>query len=365
MAILCRRVLKRIPACQGSQSIEVIQIMRSQWLLTLVIIAMLIGGGWLWRQQAPVTVAVIAPTRGPAVEAIYATGTVEPSVMLPIASRAAGNLVELPVDEGAQVRKGQALARLDDADLTNTVQELEARARLARLSLQRMQELAQRKVVAAAEVDQARADLGAAEAVLKRAIAQRGFLTLTTPADGLIIRRDGEVGQFIPAGQAVFYLSCCAPLRVTADVDEEDIPRVRVGQKVVLHADALPDQVFDGTVSQITPKGDPVARTFRVRIRLADPAGLQIGMTVDANLIVTERQDALLVPSDAIQKDAVWLVADGRLRRQRVRVGVAGSQRSEILDGLSAEAQVVAKPAEDLREGAAARIRPPDSEPPP
>uniref|UniRef100_UPI0025FABDDF efflux RND transporter periplasmic adaptor subunit n=1 Tax=uncultured Thiocystis sp. TaxID=1202134 RepID=UPI0025FABDDF len=242
--------------------------MSKKWSLTLTIIVVMSIGGWLWWRESPVAVTVVYPTRGPAVEAIYATGTVEPSVMLPIASRAAGNLIELPVDEGDQVRKGQTLARLDDADLANTVQELDARARLARLNLQRMQELAQRKVVAAVDLDQARAELEAAEAVLRRAKAQRGFLTLSSPADGLIIRRDGEVGQFIPAGQAVFTLSCCAPLRVTADVDEEDIPRVRVGQKVVLHADALPDQVFDGEVSQITPKGDPVARTFRVRIRL-------------------------------------------------------------------------------------------------
>jgi RND family efflux transporter MFP subunit len=339
--------------------------MRKKWMLTLLIGIPMVAGGWLWWRESVVAITVVAPTRGPAVEAIYATGTVEPTVMLPIASRAAGDLVELDVDEGDQVRKGQALARLDDADLTNTVQELDARALLARLNLQRMQELVQRKVVATVEVDQARAELGAAEAVLRRAKAQRGFMTLTAPADGRIIRRDGEVGQFIPAGQAVFYLSCCAPLRVTADVDEEDIPRVRVGQKVVLHADALPGQVLDGEVSQITPKGDPVARTFRVRIRLADPDGLQIGMTVDANLVVTERQDALLVPSVAIQKGALWLVADGRLHRQPVRMGVAGALRTEILDGLPPDAQVVTTPSEDLRDGAAVRIRPPAAAPPP
>ncbi|NEX23041.1 efflux RND transporter periplasmic adaptor subunit [Thiorhodococcus mannitoliphagus] len=339
--------------------------MRGKWTLVLVIGVLMVAGAWLWWRQAPVAVTVVHPTRGPAVEAIYATGSVEPGVMLPIASRAAGNLVELNVDEGDQVVKGQTLARLDDTDLTNTVQELDARARLARLNLQRMQELVQRKVVATIDLDQARADLDAAEAVLRRAKAQRGFMTLTAPADGLIIRRDGEVGQFIPAGQAVFFLSCCAPLRVTADVDEEDIPRVRVGQKVVLHADALPGQVFDGTVSQITPKGDPVARTFRVRIRLADPAGLRIGMTVDANLILIERSNALLVPSTALQKGALWLVADGQLHRQPVHIGVAGAKLTEILDGVSPDAQVVAMPAEDLRDGAAVRIRPTDTRPQP
>lgn len=341
--------------------------MRSKWTLIVIIGALMGGGGWLWWRDRPVTVTVVVPTRGPAVEAIYATGTVEPTVMLPIASRAAGHLVALNVDEGDEVRKGQALARLDDGDLTDTVQELDARARFARLNLQRMQDLAQRKVAAKVDLDQARADLDAAEAVLRRAKAQRGYMTLTAPADGLIIRRDGEVGQFIPVGQAVFSLSCCAPLRVTADVDEEDVPRVRIGQKVVLHADALPDRVFDGEVIQMTPKGDPVARSFRVRIGLADPTGLQVGMTVDANLIVAQRQDALLVPSTAIQKGAVWRVADGKLHRQSVRIGVAGAVRTEILDGLSADAQVVATPAEGLREGqaATARIDPPNPAPQP
>jgi multidrug efflux pump subunit AcrA (membrane-fusion protein) len=136
-------------------------------------------------------------------------------------------------------------------------------------------------------------------------------MALTTPSDGLIIRRDGEIGQFIPAGQAVFYLSCCAPLRVSAEVDEEDIARVQVGQKVVLRADALPGVILDGKVSEITPKGDPVARSYRVRVKLADPSQLKVGMTVDANLIVAERPDALLVPATAVQDNAVWTSMKG------------------------------------------------------
>lgn len=333
--------------------------MQNKWLWIFVAGVLALIGGVLWWLVGPVAVSVVTPTHGPAVEAIYATGTVEPSVMLPIAPRQGGNLVELNVDEGGQVRKGQVLARFDDADLDNTVEELAARARYAQAQYRRNRELARRGFQAKLELDRVRAEMEAAEAALKRAGAQRGFLLLTAPADGSIIRRDGEVGQFIPAGQAVFYLSCCAPLRVTAEVDEEDIPRVRVGQKAVLRADALPGQVLDGEVGEVTPKGDPVARSYRVRIRLADPAGLRVGMTVDANLVVAERQNALLVPSSAVRNGAVWIVANGRLRRQPVRIGVAGAERTEILEGLAPDAQVVDAPAEDLREGRAARIRPP------
>jgi RND family efflux transporter MFP subunit len=333
--------------------------MRWKWVVAVVVLVAAGLGAAYWRLRGPIPVEVVTPTRGPAVDAIYATGTVEPTVMLPIAPRVAGRLVDLNADEGAKVRKGEVLARLDDADLASSVAEYEARARFAQDQLRRTQELVRRGVSAAIELDRARADADAAEAQLARARAQRDFTTLVAPADGTIIRRDGEIGQFIPAGQAVFYVSCCAPLRVTAEVDEEDIPRVHVGQRAVLRADALPGRTFEAAVAEVTPKGDPVARSYRVRLRLPEPDGLQVGMTVDANLIVAERANALLVPTTALQEGALWLVKDGRLVRQPVKVGVAGDARSEILDGLAADARIVAQPGEDLAAGRRVRIRAP------
>lgn len=332
--------------------------MRKAWVWILGVVALAAVAGVLWWREGPVAVSIVAPTRGPAIDAIYATGTVEPTVMLPIAPRVAGRVVELNVDEGSLVRKGAVLARLDDADLASTVEELQARAGYAQSQHERIANLVRQGFMSQAELDRTRADLDAAQAAVKRARSQRDYMALTTPADGLIIRRDGERGQFIPAGQAVFYLSCCAPLRVTAEVDEEDIARVHVGQKVVLRADALPGEVLDGNVAEVTPKGDPIARSYRVRIALADPSRVKVGMTVDANLIVAERANALLVPATAVQGNALWMVSDGRVHRQAVRVGVTGSGRTEILEGLSADARVVDSPAADLRDGHRVRIRP-------
>ncbi|MFO0448556.1 MAG: efflux RND transporter periplasmic adaptor subunit [Pseudomonadota bacterium] len=332
--------------------------MRWKWPLALVI-ALVAGGGFAWwRTQGPVPVTVTTPTRGPAVDAIYATGTVEPTVQLPIAPRVAGRLVELNVDEGDRVRRGRVLARLDAADLEQSVVELAARAQFARDQLRRTEALVGRGVTAAIELDRARAEALAAEAVRPRARAQRDFTALTAPADGTIIRRDGEIGQFIPVGQAVFFMSCCAPLRVTAEVDEEDIPRVYVGQRAVLRADALPGRTFDGEVAEVTPKGDPVARSYRVRIRLADPGELRVGMTTDANLIVEERREALLVPTNAVRDGAVWVVRDGRLARQPVTLGIGGDLRTEVRAGLDAAERVVAPLPEDPEEGRRVRIRP-------
>ena len=124
----------------------------------------------------------------------------------------------------------------------------------------------------------------------------------------------------------------------------------------MLRADALPGEVLDGKVKEITPKGDPVARSYRVRIELDDPERFKVGMTVDANLIVAERADALLVPATAVEGDTVWTVDEkNHLRRNKVEVGVSGAGRTEILKGLSPGARIVDSPPKDLEEGRAAR----------
>ena len=318
----------------------------------LLLIAASIAAFVYW----PVTVEVTQPRRGQAIAVIYATGIVEPSVTLPIAPRQSGHLVELRVDEGDTVTKGQLLARLNDSDLSSTVSELTTRLAFARSYFQRLQTLNQRNLVAQVDVDRARTDLQAAEAALQRADAQRDFMTLSAPADGLIIRRDGEIGQFINVGQALFHLSCCAPLRVTAQVDEEDIARVYPGQTVLLHTDALPKQTFKATVSEITPKGDPVARSYRVRMTLEDPGELKIGMTVDTNLLAEQHDNALLIPSTALENNRVWLVVAGKLHQQSLETGISDARQTEILSGLDENAQVVTTLRDGFSEGHPALI---------
>lgn len=328
-----------------------------RWRLAAALALLAALAAFAWWQWGPLPVSIARIERGPAVDAIYATGTVEPTVMLPLAPRVGGRLAERTVDEGATVRKGQLLARLDDADLAGSVDEQRARLDYSRSQHARAATLAERGFLSSVEAERTKAELLAAEAALRRVRAQRDYMALVAPADGTIIRRDGEVGQYISPGQAVFVLACCAPLRVTAEIDEEDISRVRVGQPVVLKADALPGKVFDGSVAEITPKGDPVARSYRVRIALAAPGALQTGMTVDANLLVGRRENAILLPASAVQGNTVWLVEGERLRRRAIVAGIRSPQRIEVLQGLDGSERVVAQPGPDLAEGRRVRLQ--------
>jgi RND family efflux transporter MFP subunit len=296
------------------------------------------------------------PVRGPAVEAVYGPGTVEPVIMLPIGPKVTGRLAQLMVDEGDAVHQGEVLAELDNRELAASVTEWESRVRYGEVQYRRASELFRNHTGTEAALDQARNELETAQAALERAKRQLAEMTLTAPADGIIIRRDGEIGQLMQPSDTIFWMSCCDSLRITAEIDEEDIHAVKPGQKVLIRADAFPDRVFEGTVSEITPKGDPVARSFRVRIRLPKDTPLMIGMTTDCNIILEERQDALLVPASAIIDGKVWLVQDGTIAQRSVMLGVSGDRMVEVKAGVADGDLVVTEPESGLRDGRAARI---------
>lgn len=329
---------------------------RKPLLVLLLVVCLLIGGGTAFHWLRHDGVDVIRPHRGLAVQAVYATGTVEPPVMLPIAPRIAARLTELQVDEGATVEKDQLLARMEDEVLRQTIRELQANEAFLKQEFERKQTLLKQRIISKTVYDRARTEWAAAEAAVARAAAESDFMKLLAPARGRIIRRDGEVGELIPANQPVFWLSSGTSLRISAEVDEEDIALVQPRQKVLIRADAFPDQTYEGSVQNITPKGDPVSRSYRVRIGFSEETPLMIGMTTETNIIIRETQEALLVPSGAVTQGTVWLVVEDKLVKRKVAIGAKGLEQTEILSGIKADDVIVLRPKTDLKEGL--KIRP-------
>jgi len=341
-----------VPLPVGSRDTAERRRTRRRPVLWVGLLALLpIGAGVIYWLAAPPSVTVVHPRRGPAVQAVYATGTVEPTVMVPIAAHSMARLVELNVDEGQTVAKGQVLARLEDDDLRRAVEVTEAEERYTKAAHDRLAALVERQVAAKSAYDRAKADWEKARAAAARAAAEAGYLQLVAPADGTVIRRDGEIGQMIGANQTVFWLYSNAPLRISAEVDEEDIAQVRPGQQVLIRSDALPGQTFHGQVRAVTPKGDPVARSYRVRVSLPADTPLMIGMTTENNIILRQSDHALLAPAGSVQQDTVWRVEDGRLSPQKIKIGAKGATEVEILEGVSDGDWIVAAPSPSLRAG--------------
>jgi membrane fusion protein (multidrug efflux system) len=180
--------------------------------------------------------------------------------------------------------------------------------------------------------------------------------TIVSPIDGEVLRKDGRVGEIVEAGTILFRVGEPKPLEVEAEVNEEDIPRVAVGQLVLFRTDAFPGRRIEGKVREITPMGDPVAKTYRIRIDLPDDTPLRIGMSVEANIITREKENALLIPADALQGSHVFVVDGHVARRREVKVGIRGTRAVEILDGLTEKDSVISPVTAAVTDGG--RVRP-------
>jgi len=318
----------------------------------LAVAALVAAGGAYWSLSRPTAVATVAPKRGDAAEIVYATGTVEPRSWVKVAALVRERVIERCDCEGQRVEQGQILARLDSAQAEATLAELKARQKLATAEHDRLAVLVERNVMSLQALDRARSEMSQASALIAGQTARLENYLLRAPMRGTVLRRDGEVGEIAEPGTVLFWIGEAKPLRVVAEVNEEDIPQVKPGQRVLIRADAFPGRTLEGTVDSITPKGDPVAKTYRVYLALPDDTPLLIGMTVELNIIVRVAQNALLLPVAAVQGNAVFIVEGDVARRRELAIGIRGTGDVEVLSGLPEAARVIAPYPEKLADGA-------------
>jgi RND family efflux transporter MFP subunit len=321
-----------------------------RWAVPVVLLAVGLGA-WLLLGGRPVMVQTAAVERGPAAELVYATGYVEAEHPVSVSTRITAPVREVLVQEGDRVARGQALIVQDNAEQLGLLAQASAQAQGATLAEQRVLALyaqgwatkkARDEAVYAAQA--ARASAGALRARLDQMTVRAGI-------SGVVLKRDVEPGDLVTPGKLLLQLGDPASARVTATVDERDIPRVRRGQSALMSSDGLPGKVVRGHVSEITPGGDPSQRAFRVRIGFDKPETLPFGLTLEVNIVTRAHENALLVPSGAVADGKVWVVEDGRATSRAVRTGVTGTDRTEVLSGLAQGDRVIVNPPKELEEG--------------
>jgi membrane fusion protein (multidrug efflux system) len=332
---------------------------RSKLVIAIVFIVALAGiAWWLWRGPA---ITVVRVTRGAAAEIVYATGAVEPETWSRSTPLVRGRIIERCRCEGKTVKAGDILARLDDKEALATLNDLRALEEFQRLEFDRQSQLLARGVATSQAYQRAESDLSRIRAQIAAQTQRLEYFKLVSPMDGTVLKEDGEVGDMVDPGTILYRIGLEKPLWVVADVNEEDIPRVRVGQKALLRTDAFAGQVLPGFVKQMTPAGDPVSKTFRVRIGLPDDTPLRVGMSVEANIVSREKPDVLLVPANAVVNNSLLVIDNDRARLRKVEIGIRGTGSVEIIK-CAREGELVASPATtNIKAGS--RVRPLLTEP--
>ncbi|MCZ7593568.1 MAG: efflux RND transporter periplasmic adaptor subunit [Hyphomicrobium sp.] len=329
---------------------------RHRALALALVLATAAAAFWSWRTLRGPEVAVVSPVIGTAVEIVYATGAVEPVRWAKVTSVIRDRIVEICDCEGKAVKKDEVLARLDDKEQNAALAELRAREEFAKRELERHATLVEKKVVSPQAHERVSMELRTIQALILVQMEKIADRTIIAPIDGIVLRRDGEVGEIAEAGQILFRIGAEKPLQVVAEVNEEDIPRVKVGQTVLFRTDAFAGQRIEGKVREVTRIGDPIAKTYRIKVALPDDTVLLPGMSVEANVITREKAGALLIPVAALQGSRVFVVDGDRVRARKIEVGIRGARSAEVVAGLSEADRIALPPPGGLTDGARVRV---------
>ena len=289
-------------------------------------------------------------------EAVYGTGTVEPERWAKVVPLQRRRLVELCKCEGQVVKAGQILGRQDDAEERSALEQMDINRGQLERDLARSEKDRDKNDATRTEYEQRCTKLEEAKSKIAAQKVRLDSLLLRAPLDGMVLRRDSEVGEIAGPTDVLFWVGPPAPMQVVAEINEEEINRIAAGQKAFLRSEAFPGRALRATVSQITPKGDPTRKTFRVYLQLPQDTPLRIGMSVETNIIFREKPAAIVVPAEAVAGDSVQMVDDGRIRRVPVTVGIRGSRNTEIIGDVSKGTTVLSPARRDLADGARIRI---------
>ncbi|HEY4982118.1 MAG TPA: efflux RND transporter periplasmic adaptor subunit [Pseudolabrys sp.] len=329
-----------------------------RFLIAAAIILLLAAAAGWWRFGRGPQVAAVAAARGTAVEIVYATGGVEPVRWAKVASVIRDRIIDICDCEGKTVVKGDVLVRLDSREVQAGLKELKAREEFLQREMSRVSELITRGAATTQAHERAGMDLQTVKGLISVQTEKIADYIILAPMDGVVLRRDGEIGEIAEVGQILFRVGVPKPLQVVAEVNEEDIPRVALGHTVLFRTDAFPEQRLEGKVREITPMGDVAAKTYRIKVALPDDTPLKPGMSVEANIVTREKPNALLIPADALQGSAVFVLDGTHARKREVKIGIRGTRSIEVLSGLADGERVASPAATELKDGARVRIEP-------
>lgn len=341
-------------------------------------------------------------TRGELRLDAMANGIVNPDVEVIVKSKAGGEIIDFPFNEGDVIKKGEVIVRLDpeteearakqaEAMLLMTEARLE-KAKIARrdaeVKLGRQKKLFEDGIISRQELEDAeigyekagtdvklsQAELMQSREALKEANERLADTRIRAPFTGTILKKFVDRGQVISStlssaseGTQIFSMANLDNIFVTAHVDEVDISKIVPGQPAVVKADSLPGREFTAAVERVAPKGrtEMTVTIFDVVVKVTDKdkALLKPGMTADVNITTSVRENVLLVPRDAVKtredrKTGVYILKAGAPEFVEASFGETDGERTEIKSGVAEGAEVITSSVAPRKNSDAKRRRP-------
>lgn len=285
-----------------------------------------------------------------------ATSTITSDADAPVTARVAGEVVEILVEEGDRVEKGQLLARLDGARLKLELQQARANLEKTEREYRRFVSLNDRGLVSTAMIDATKYELDELQANFEMAQLNYGYTFVRAPIAGVVAARDIKIGQHMNAGDTTFRVTDTSELVAYLQIPQSELAKFAPGHPVSVRVDALPGQHFDAAIARISPVIDARSGTFRATTIIGNDDGLLApGMFGRFQIAYERRANALLIPSNAvIQEDniaVVYVVENGEAVRRAISTGIEEDGSVEVLGGLEEHEYIVVTGQGSLRDG--------------
>lgn len=305
---------------------------------------------------AALPVEVTAPHRANIFATYRTTASITSDAEAAVPARVAGEVVEILVEEGDRVEKGQLLARLDGDRLRLLERQAKANLEKATREYQRYIRLNQQGLVSASALDNLKFEMAALRANYELQRLEFEYTNIRATIAGVVSARDVKLGQHVEVNDNTFRITDTGKLVAELTIPQTELFKFSVGHAVEVRVDASPGRVFKGNVARISPTVDKRNGTFRATAYLDNNHNLLAPGMFGRFAIAYERHaDALLIPMSALVKEdnetVVYVVEDGAAIRRIIETGIQSGDDIEVLGGLEDDAQVVVTGQASLRDG--------------
>jgi membrane fusion protein, multidrug efflux system len=317
----------------------------------------------------PVNVTVLPVTPEPKLPDTFdLPAVIEPNQVVTIAAEVAGRVEWIGPREGAVVKAGDLLMRLNTDLLQAEFESIQAQAKNDQTEFERQQGLVKGGASPSKELDQAATQAAISQARLEEVRARLRRTRIAAPTKGVLNRLLVEQGEYVQTGAAVADVVQIDIVKVAVDVPERDIPFFAQGQRVEVLADIKDHpQSFEGKITFISSVADGRTRSTRMEIRLANRDGiLRSGQIVRARLTRQIIENAILIPLLAVipmeNGYAVYVVEDSKAVRREVLIGIIKGDRVQIVQGLQPGDQLIVSGHRFVAPGQVVNVVPPAAE---
>lgn len=304
----------------------------------------------------PLPVEASLPERADIFATYETTGTLNADSDAPVLARVAGEIVEILVEEGSHVEKGQVLARLDGERLR--LEMLQAKASLEKVQLEykRLVDMQKRGLVSAAMYEGLAFDVDALRASYELKRLNYSYTKIRAPIAGVVTSREVKLGHQVYINDPLFRITDTSRLVAYLKIPQTELVKFSAGESITLHVDALPKVMFAATIERISPTIDVRNGTFRATAYIDNrDNSLAPGMFARFSIAYEKHTNALVIPTAALVKEdslcVVYVISDGAVQRRRIQTGIESDGKIEVLSGLDIKEPVVTTGLAGLRDG--------------